>query len=83
MQNSPSDNSEDRPIAESLHHTMKSGGLGAVSQKNDDVVAAVEAVKSTLEEKTKTKYDSIEVVNYRPQVVAGMNYFVKVSERYL
>ena len=49
--------------------------------KDDDVAKAVDMIKPQLEEKTKTKYESIEVLNYRSQVVAGKNYFVKVSLR--
>lgn len=59
---------------------MKTGGLGAPRAKDNEVEEAVRNVKPILEEKTNTKYDSIEIISYKPQLVAGMNYFVKVSD---
>lgn len=61
---------------------MKTGGLGAEKMSDPEVEEAVKNVKGILEEKTNTKYDSIEILSYKPQLVAGMNYFVKVSDVY-
>lgn len=58
---------------------MISGGLGAVREKDDEVAEAVRNIKSIFEEKTNTKYESIDIINYKHQIVAGKNYFVKVS----
>lgn len=55
------------------------GGLGGTRQADDEVVRVVESVKPELEQKTGLKFDSIEPINYKHQVVAGMNFFVKVS----
>lgn len=59
---------------------MKTGGLGAPRAKDEEVEEAVKNVKPVLEEKTNTKYDSIEIISYKSQLVAGKNYFVKVSD---
>lgn len=58
---------------------MKSGGLGAVREKDDRVVGVVEKIKPLFEEKTNKRYESLEVIHYKTQVVAGTNFFVKVS----
>lgn len=55
------------------------GGLGDVLEKDDKVVDVVQQIKPILEEQSKIKFESIEVLHYIPQVVAGRNYFVKVS----
>lgn len=62
---------------------MKTGGLGAERTKDPEVEEAVKNVKHILEEKTNTKYDSLQILSYKPQLVAGMNYFVKVSDIYI
>ena len=59
---------------------MMTGGLGAVRERDTEVDEVVDKVKPILEEKTGTKYDSIEVIHYKPQTVAGKNFFVKVSQ---
>lgn len=58
---------------------MVAGGLGAIKEKDDKVVNIVNEIKPLLEAKTNKKYVSLEVLNYKTQVVAGTNYFVKVS----
>uniref|UniRef100_A0A8C6GG53 Cystatin domain-containing protein n=1 Tax=Mus spicilegus TaxID=10103 RepID=A0A8C6GG53_MUSSI len=36
-------------------------------------------VRSLLEEKTNEKYEKFEAVEYKSQIVAGRNYFIKVD----
>lgn len=40
-------------------------------------------VKPQLEEKTNETYEEFEAVEYKTQVVAGINYFIKVRIQYL
>lgn len=58
---------------------IRTGGLGEVFEKDDEIVEIVNGIKKSLEEKTEQKIISIEPISYKRQVVAGMNYFVKVS----
>lgn len=58
---------------------IRTGGLGAIKEKDSDVVEVVNKIKPLLEQKTGKKYSSLEVINYKTQVVAGTNFFVKVS----
>lgn len=55
------------------------GGLGAAREKDDEVAEVVEKVKAELEAKTNSKYKKLEILSYKTQLVAGLNYFVKVS----
>lgn len=60
------------------------GGLGKAHdqptrEKDGVVFDLIEKIKPEFELRTKSKYDSIEVLNYKHQVVAGMNYFIKVN----
>ena len=71
----PSLRSSDTPT----HKMPVTGGLGEVFDKDDEITNVVDKIKPVLEEKSGLKFETIEVVNYRTQVVAGRNYFVKVS----
>lgn len=55
------------------------GGIGRLRDPDDDVKAAVEAVRAELEQKTGRKYKSLEVLSYKHQLVAGSNFFPKVK----
>lgn len=55
------------------------GGLGKVFESDDRVGPVVEKIKPILEEKSGIKFESLDIINYRPQLVAGTNFFVKVS----
>lgn len=57
----------------------KCGGLSAVLEKDDTVGGVVDGVKGLVEEQTGLKIASIDIHSYKKQLVAGMNYFVKVS----
>lgn len=50
-----------------------------MSERDSEVDEVVEKIKPILEEKSGKKFESLEVIHYRPQTVAGKNYFVKVS----
>lgn len=82
----PAVDSENLPTAakltatEPLGRMRKVGGLGDVREKDDTVVEVVNKIKPILEERTGKKYSSLEVIHYKTQVVAGTNYFVKVSQ---
>lgn len=58
---------------------IRTGGLGEINEKDDQIVAIVNEIKPILEEKTGEKYEKLDVLSYKTQLVAGTNYFVKVS----
>lgn len=60
---------------------MKTGGLGREMDKDDEVTDVVKQIKPLLEAKTNTKYEYLEVVSYKTQIVAGKNYFVKAKAK--
>lgn len=62
---------------------IRAGGLGDIREPDDEVREAVDAIKPILEEKDNKKYESIDVLNYKRQTVAGVNFFVKVSTKSL
>lgn len=55
------------------------GGLGAIRERDSDIEQIVEKMRPVLEEKSGKKFESLEPVNYKTQLVAGRNFFVKVS----
>jgi hypothetical protein len=57
---------------------MVVGGLGDAKQIDDHSRNAAHAVKAAAEQKTGKTFDTYEPVQYKSQVVAGTNYFVKV-----
>lgn len=60
---------------------MQCGGLAAVREKDDEVSEVVSKVKPQLEEQSGRKFELLDVIHYRTQVVAGKNYFAKVKAR--
>lgn len=55
------------------------GGLHDEKPTDDEVRKVVSSVHSQLEDAAKQKYVSVEPISYRKQIVAGANYFIKVS----
>lgn len=55
------------------------GGLGDEQPADDHVRGVVASVKDQIQKKFPREYLNIEPISYRTQVVAGRNYFVKVS----
>ncbi|KAG8224864.1 hypothetical protein J437_LFUL006457 [Ladona fulva] len=64
----------------------KAGGISAVKEATAEVQEIVETVKRAAEEKLGRSFTEFSVKNYKSQVVAGTNYFVKVHigmEKYI
>ncbi|XP_068935728.1 cystatin-A5-like isoform X1 [Petaurus breviceps papuanus] len=57
---------------------MLRGGLSETKPATPEIQKIVDEVKPQFEEKTKEKYDSLKVIEYRRQTVAGNMYYVKV-----
>ncbi|KYO18431.1 cystatin-B [Alligator mississippiensis] len=57
---------------------MLCGGLGVAKPATADTQCIVEEVKSQVEEKEGKNFDVFAAVEFKTQVVAGMNYFIKV-----
>lgn len=58
---------------------MKVGGLGSIRENDDEIAEVVKQIKPEFETRSDKKFESIEVISYKRQTVAGTNYFVKVS----
>lgn len=54
------------------------GGFGNVKDADSDIQTIVDQVKNDVQEKTGKSYDTFKAVKYTSQVVAGMNYKIKV-----
>lgn len=57
------------------------GGLGAVREVDDEVNEVMAKVKPMFEEASGKKFETLEVIHYKTQVVAGRNYFVKAKAK--
>jgi hypothetical protein len=57
----------------------KTGGLGETIQKDDFIQNIVNNYKKNIEDKLKNKINKFNVHYYKTQVVAGINYFIKVE----
>lgn len=55
------------------------GGLGSAKEANPKISEIVQKIKPALESKSGKTFESLEPLSYKTQVVAGTNYFVKVS----
>ncbi|KAK7828016.1 hypothetical protein U0070_013642 [Myodes glareolus] len=58
---------------------MIPGGLTEAKPATPEVQEIVDKIREKLEEKTNEKYEKFEAVEYKTQVVAGVNYFIKVD----
>ncbi|GAB1300244.1 Cystatin-A [Apodemus speciosus] len=56
---------------------MMPGGLSEARPATEEVQKIADKVRRQLEEKTNEKYEKFEAVEYKTQVVAGANYFIK------
>ncbi|XP_066097933.1 cystatin-A [Saccopteryx bilineata] len=57
---------------------MMPGGLTKAKPATPEIQDIVNEVKPQLEEETNETYEEFEAVEYKTQVVAGVNYFIKV-----
>ncbi|XP_005386564.1 PREDICTED: cystatin-A [Chinchilla lanigera] len=57
---------------------MIPGGLSEAKPATPEIQEIADKVKSQLEEKTNESYQEFVAVEYKSQVVAGVNYFIKV-----
>ncbi|KAM9582801.1 cystatin-A [Trichechus inunguis] len=58
---------------------MIPGGLTEARPATAEIQAIAIQVKPQLEEQTNRTYEEFEAVEYKSQVVAGLNYFIKVK----
>ncbi|KAK3098316.1 hypothetical protein FSP39_018347 [Pinctada imbricata] len=58
---------------------MMCGGTSDVKSADEEIQSIVNQVKNAAEEKAGKKFDTFVAVQYKSQVVAGTNYFVKVN----
>ncbi|XP_016003573.2 cystatin-A [Rousettus aegyptiacus] len=57
---------------------MMPGGLTEAKPATPEIQEIANEVKPQLEEKTNETYEEFKVVEYKTQVVAGTNYYIKV-----
>ncbi|XP_051005839.1 stefin-3-like [Acomys russatus] len=55
------------------------GGLSQARPATPEIQEIADKVRAQLEEKTNEKYEKYEAVEYKSQVVAGSNYFIKIN----
>ncbi|EDM11284.1 stefin A2 [Rattus norvegicus] len=55
------------------------GGLSEARPATPEIQEIADKVKTLLEEKTNGKYEKFEAIQYKVQVVAGRNYFIKMD----
>uniref|UniRef100_A0A8C6GG22 Cystatin domain-containing protein n=1 Tax=Mus spicilegus TaxID=10103 RepID=A0A8C6GG22_MUSSI len=58
---------------------MIPGGLTEARPATAEVQEIADRVKAQLEEETNEKYEIFKAVEYKTQVVAGVNYFIKMD----
>ncbi|XP_032755163.1 cystatin-A-like [Rattus rattus] len=58
---------------------MMPGGLTPARPATPEIQEIANEVKAQLEEKTNKKCEKYEAVEYKTQVVAGINYFIKMD----
>ncbi|KAG8130164.1 hypothetical protein E2320_016834 [Naja naja] len=57
---------------------MSCGGLSEPKAATAETQQITQEIKSQLEEKESRKFDVFDAVSYKTQVVAGINYFIKI-----
>ncbi|XP_006870873.1 PREDICTED: cystatin-B [Chrysochloris asiatica] len=57
---------------------MMCGGLSTSQPATPEIQEIADKVKAQLEEKENKKFDVFKAVSFKKQVVAGLNYFIKV-----
>ncbi|XP_055480732.1 cystatin-A [Psammomys obesus] len=57
---------------------MVPGGLTEARPATPEIQEIADKIKPQLEEQTNEKYETYEAVEYKTQVVAGINYFIKI-----
>ena len=65
---------------------MMCGGASDIKAANEEIQALVEALRDDLEGKAGRVFTEVTAIHFKQQVVAGMNYFVKVhtgEEKYI
>lgn len=55
------------------------GGIGEVKEATEEVQSLLDQVKSDVEEAGGKTFETFTAVSFKTQVVAGVNYFVKVK----
>ncbi|XP_031220542.1 cystatin-A-like [Mastomys coucha] len=58
---------------------MIPGGLSEARPATPEVQEIADKVRAQLEEQTNEKYEKYEADQYKTQVVAGVNYFIKIN----
>ncbi|XP_021011003.1 cystatin-A-like [Mus caroli] len=58
---------------------MMPGGLSRARSATPEIQEIANKVRPLLEEKTNEKYEVFKAVQYKSQVVAGQNYFIKMD----
>ncbi|XP_014937748.1 cystatin-A [Prionailurus viverrinus] len=58
---------------------MIPGGLSEAKPATPEIQEIANEVKPQLEEKTNETYQKFEAIEYKTQVVAGINYYIKVQ----
>ncbi|XP_036307115.1 cystatin-B-like [Pipistrellus kuhlii] len=58
---------------------MLCGGTSAAKPATAEIQAIADKVKPQLEEKANKKYPTFKATEYKSQLVAGTNYFIKVQ----
>ncbi|XP_026531242.1 cystatin-A [Notechis scutatus] len=57
---------------------MSCGGLSEPKAATAETQQITQEIKSQLEEKESRKFGTFDAVSYKTQVVAGINYFIKI-----
>ncbi|WP_296258691.1 MULTISPECIES: cystatin domain-containing protein [unclassified Pseudomonas] len=58
---------------------MMPGGLSHEKQEDNNVRSLVDSLKTQIESTLAIKLGTDEVIDYKTQVVAGLNYYVKIK----
>ncbi|XP_038202353.1 cystatin-A [Arvicola amphibius] len=58
---------------------MIPGGLTEARPATPEIQEIADKIRGKLEEKTNEKYEKFEAIEYKSQVVAGINYFIKMD----